>query len=209
MCVRVYVCVCVRACARVCVLLTCSRSRKKSPGRSLSLSSASSCIRHSSLHCSSDSFSYRASSSLLGHKNRDMREIHRNDKRQSAQKKRNKGGMRSASVSLHKISQKIFCILHHVFVMRTWTTQYTEKRVLFYLQLSLEQGLAPPLLPGLKQGTATTLLFSPCRPESCHSADSAAHFSVHLRYHSKISWQGALWSTKHKHPVQLIYFRSD
>lgn len=41
----------------VCGRLACRRSRKKVPGRSLSWSWASRSIRHSSLHCSPDSFS--------------------------------------------------------------------------------------------------------------------------------------------------------
>lgn len=55
------------------VLLTSNKLRKKSPGSSESLSSASSCTRHSSLHCSADSFSYRASSSSLADQHREVR----------------------------------------------------------------------------------------------------------------------------------------
>lgn len=65
----------------MCALFTFSRSKKKSPGRSESLSSASSCIRHSSRHCSPDTFSYRASSSSLGDKNRDVNRRRREMKR--------------------------------------------------------------------------------------------------------------------------------
>lgn len=49
---------------------TCRSRRKKFPGRSLSFISASSCTRHSILHCSPDTFSYRASSSSLNQQER-------------------------------------------------------------------------------------------------------------------------------------------
>lgn len=82
------------------------------------------------------------------------------------------------------------------------TAQHTVKRVLFskdhwwghdsHLQLSLEQNLAPPSLPGLKVRSAATSFFCPCKPESCLSTDGASHILVWLRYHSKMSRQGAL-----------------
>lgn len=136
------------------VVLACSRSRKKVPGRSQSSSSPSRCIRVSSLHCSPDSFSYKASSSSLEGKER---KSNYDSKRQP--------------LDIFKAHDS-------------------------HLQLSLEQNLAPPSLPGLKWRSAATSSFCPWRPESCLSTDRASLVSAWLRNHNKMSLQGVLEATE-------------
>lgn len=104
--------------------VTCSRSRKKSPGRSLSLSSASSCIRHSSLHCSPDSFSYRASSSSLGDKRREVRE----DLQSSSQQRWN-GWLLIGPRHLKGTVLTASCF------WASFLNKYTAKTVLFYMSI--------------------------------------------------------------------------
>lgn len=76
-----------------------------------------------------------------------------------------------------------------------------------HLDISLELRRAPPSLPGVKWNFAATSFFGSCRPESCLSADRAADVSAWLKYHRRISSQGALWSQEHTQS-SLSYHRT-